>query len=130
MKKTIYILLAVTLLISCKSRIQYVPIETIKIEYRDRFLRDSVMQYDSIYIKDKGDTIRIEKYKYLYRDKIVRDSIFLTDTINVPYPVEKQLTKWQQRKMDLGGWAMGAFSGVILIVIGWVIVWLIRKKKK
>lgn len=41
-----------------------------------------------------------------------------TDSIQVPYPVEKQLTKWQKMKIELGGWAFGAviISLVILII--------------
>lgn len=39
------------------------------------------------------------------------------DSIRVPYPVEKQLTKWQQWKMDLGGWAMGVLAVLVILVI-------------
>lgn len=63
----------------------------------------------------KGDTVYTYKYKYQYRDKLVRDTVSVTrvDSIQVPYPVEKQLTKWQQIKIELGGWA---FGGIVLIV--------------
>jgi hypothetical protein len=42
-----------------------------------------------------------------------RDTVH--DSIPVPYPVEKRLTKWQQAKVDWGGWALLIL--VILVVI-------------
>lgn len=35
----------------------------------------------------------------------------------VPYPVEKELTRWQQFRMDFGGWAMCIVVISILILI-------------
>jgi hypothetical protein len=66
----------------------YVPVESIKTEYRDNLVRDSIFRYDSIFVKDRGDTVFLEKFRYLYRDKLVRDSVFIGDTIKVPFPVE------------------------------------------
>lgn len=89
-RKEIVILIAPIfffLFTSCATRTIHVPIETVKTEYRDKVLRDSVYLLDSILIRHKGDTVFLEKYKYLYRDKIVRDSVFRTDSIAVPYPV-------------------------------------------
>ncbi len=108
------------LMFGCKS-IQYVPVETVKVEYKDRLKIDSVIKYDSIFYDRymKGDTVFLtkEKYKYLDNIKIVRDSVFRTDSIAVPYPVEKQLSKWEKIKMDVGGWAIGLLSGLFLIII-------------
>ena len=53
---------------------KYIPIETTRTEYRDNYLRDSIYLHDSIFVKEKGDTLIVEKFSYLYRDKIVRDS--------------------------------------------------------
>lgn len=44
----------------------------------------------------------------------------------VPYPVEKELTRWQQVKLELGGWAFG----IILIITIVIIVLLIYRTKK
>ena len=44
----------------------------------------------------------------------------------VPYPVEKELTRWQQMKLELGGWAFG----IILIITIVIIVLLIYRTKK
>lgn len=75
------------LLTSCKTKTVYIPIDSVKTEYKDRLQLDSVRLYDSIYVRESNDTIRIERYKYLYRDKVIRDSVFVTDLVQVPYPI-------------------------------------------
>lgn len=110
------------LLLVCSCRtVKYVPVETIKIDttYINKLQRDSIYMLDSVYVKEKGDTVLIEKYKYLYRDKLVRDTMYISkaDSIQVPYPVEKELTRWQQFRMDFGGWAMCIVVISILILI-------------
>ena len=87
MKKILFFAMIAMLLYSCKSA-TYIPVETTKIDYRDNLIRDSVIRYDSVYVKDKGDTLILERYKYLYKNRIVKDSIFVNDTIRIPYPVE------------------------------------------
>lgn len=108
------------LVCSCQT-VKYVPVETIKIDttYINKLQRDSIYMLDSVYVKEKGDTVLIEKYKYLYRDKLVRDTMYISkaDSIQVPYPVEKELTRWQQFRMDFGGWAMCIVVISILILI-------------
>lgn len=124
MKKHTIILLLFIFISGCRS-IQYVPVETVKIEYKDRLKIDSVIKYDSIFYDryTKGDTVFLtkEKYKYLDKIKIVRDSVFRTDSISVPYPVEKQLSKWEKVKMDVGGWAIGVASCLLIILAIYII---------
>lgn len=45
----------------------------------------------------------------------------------VPYPVEKELTRWQKLKIELGGWAFGIIVTSGLICVGWL-VYKMRKK--
>lgn len=105
---------------SCRT-VKYVPVETIKVDttYINKLQRDSIYVLDSVYVKEKGDTVLIEKYKYLYRDKLVRDTLYMakTDSVQVPYPVEKELTKWQQFRMDFGDLAIGMVIIAIHILI-------------
>jgi hypothetical protein len=111
MGKTILFILLFALffiLPGCKTRTIYLPVESTKTEYRDNYLRDSIVSYDSIFIKEKDDTVWLEKYKYIYKDRIARDSIFINDTIKVPYPVEVpgpevyKITGWQNFQIWLG----------------------------
>lgn len=47
--------------------------------------------------------------------------ITVTKEVKVPYPVEKELTRWQQMKLELGGWAFGIIIAFALIIIGWIV---------
>lgn len=111
MKKILLFAVIATLLYSCKS-IKYVPVETTKTEYRDKIFRDSVTRYDSVYMKEKGDTLILERYRYLYKNSIIRDTTIIRDTIQVPYSVEviKQvkapLTSWQSFQIWCGRFAL------------------------
>ena len=124
MKKILFFA-ALLCLWSCKT-IKYVPVESVKTEYRDKIVRDSIFRYDSIIIREKGDTVFLERYRYLFRDKLVRDSVFLNDTIRVPYPVEvvkevkKPLTGWQNFQVWCGRIGLG--------LVG--IVYFVRRVKK
>ena len=120
MKNLLYIILLMLAicLTSCRS-IKYVPVETVKTEYktRDSIRFDSIYEHDSIFLFVKGDTVYKEKYRYKYRYLTINitDTVMLTDSVQFPYPVEKQLTRWQQMKIELGGWAVGVI--VILSIV-------------
>lgn len=47
--------------------------------------------------------------------------VTVTKEVQVPYPVEKELTRWQQFRLDFGGWAIGIVIITILVVVGWMI---------
>lgn len=105
---------------SCRT--QYVPVETIRTEYktRDSIRHDSIYQQDSIYVLVKGDTVYQYKYKYIYKYVYLNktDTVFENNSVQVPYPVEKQLSRWQAIRMELGGWAMGIILLFVLIIVG------------
>lgn len=134
MKALIYItmlLLSGIWFTSCRS-IQYVPVETVRTEYktRDSIRFDSIYQRDSVYTLIKGDTMYQYKYKYLYRYLTINktDTVIKTDSVQVPYLVEKQLSRWQFMKMELGGWAFGIIIAMTLIIVGWLVFWKRNKK--
>lgn len=120
MKNLLYIILLMLAicLTSCRS-IKHVPVDTVKTEYktRDSIRFDSIYEHDSIFLFVKGDTVYKEKYRYKYRYLTINktDTVMLTDSVQIPYPVEKQLTRWQQMKIELGGWAVGVI--VILFIV-------------
>lgn len=112
--KYFYVFLVLLLCISCKTKYQYVevPKETIKVEYKDKLIHDSIYNIDSVYIKEKNDTIYHFKTKIQYKYKYIKDTIFNTDTIKTttikPIEVTKEIVtnkiKWHQKIfMWLGG---------------------------
>ena len=127
MKSKILILtavLATIFLIGCKptERIIEVPVEVTKYVQRS----DTVQVYstDSIYIRERGDTVWIEKYKTLYRDRIqVR-----VDTVPKVVKVTEKITL--EKKIKVRGiiWWAG-IVGLAALCIG-IIIGLLRIKKK
>lgn len=117
---SIICLLVIVTFTSCATR--YVPVEKVKTEYKyiDKLQHDSVYIKDSIRYYIHGDTVFADKYYYLYKYLFINktDSFIKTDTINIPYPVERKLTKWEQIKMDFGGLVLGVTTIIILIVVG------------
>lgn len=118
----ILVMVLMSIICSCGS-IQYVPVESVRTEvlYKDRIQRDSVHVTDSLFVFMKGDTVYRERFRTEYKNRLVRDTAFLwvRDSIAVPYPVEKQLTRWQRLRLELGGWAM---AGLLVAVVA--AVWL------
>lgn len=94
---------------SCKS-IEYVPVIEHKTDtvIQTKVQKDSLFLHDSVYVKEKGDSVLIERWhtKYITRERHDTTYISKTDTIPVPYPVtkyvEKQLSKPQKGLMTLG----------------------------
>lgn len=113
-------------------------------------IRDSVAIHDSVVIiKDEQGNIK-EKLIIRYRDRwhATQDNLTLQrllahykasndilratrkERIEVPVPVERKLSRWEKLKMDVGGWAIGAMSTVLLGIIGYIVVWLLKKYRK
>ena len=113
-------------------------------------IRDSVAIHDSVVIiKDEQGNIK-EKLIVRYRDrwhatqdnltllrlidryKASNDSLLATmrEHIEVPKVVERELSRWQKIKMDVGGWAIGAMSTFLLAIVGYIVVWLLKKYRK
>lgn len=117
---------------SCKS-VKYIPVETIKHDsiYITNHQKDSVYIHDSIFQKEKGDTLILEKWHTKYVEKQVHDTTFVErwDSIYVPYPVERELTKSEQRYISIGKVSLGLYIGLALAFAAWVVYYIKRKKK-
>lgn len=101
---------------------------------------------ETVVLKENGDTARHDKERIVYvashREKELeykvqqQDSTInalrlqlesvKSDSIPVPYPVERDLSRWEQTKMDFGGAAIGATVVVLCIAV----IWLIKKFRK
>ena len=105
-----------------------VPITNTRIEYRDRFLYDSIYVHDSIFTLIKDDTVYISKNKETNRLISKTDTIIKTDTIKIPVKITKTVTKteaqikevnklyrWQRVFMYLG--LIVSISGIVFLII-------------
>ena len=111
----LYLLCVIALLLwlcSCSPRVITVPEVHTEYVYRtDSFVkRDSIHVMDSVFIREKGDTVWVERWKALYRDiyrDVVRvDTIVRLDSIPYKVEVEKPLTWWQEKKIAFGDYAL------------------------
>lgn len=110
MRNIILALISCICIIGCKS-IQYVPVENtiVKTEYKNSISYDSIYFTDSVYIREKNDTVYIENIKYRYKyvsniDTIVKNDTITNTTIQ-EVEVIKEVNKlkwWQTALMALG----------------------------
>lgn len=143
MKKVLLFILIIIALTSCRtvkpidrtivdSTEIEVPIINTKIEYRDRFIYDSIYVHDSIFTMIKGDTVYISKNKEINHLISKTDTIIKTDTIHIPVKISKTVTKTETKVKEtnkLYGWQKSLmYFGLIVLISG--IVFLIIKIKK
>ena len=132
-------------LTGCSPRVVTVP----EYHYEHHHTTDSVFQIDSI-TKEKNTIIReadstmlaelgirlrdgerailvlrreVERLMNQQRE-IVHDTVVKVDSISVPYPVEKQLTRWQSLKMEAGGYLLAL---LIILVIVFAVVLIVKR---
>lgn len=119
-----WVVAALVLLLSGCSRVQYVPMQTVlkdSIVFH-RIDIDSVIIKDSIFIDRTKDTV----YKYVERwheKYIIRNDTTIierVDSIPVEVKVEKQLTRWQQMKIDYG-------DNVLVMLVAVIVVTCVQK---
>ena len=116
--KWMLLLAILSLFAGCKTKTVLVPVEKVKIEYRDRMRVDSVYNRDTVNIYEKNDTVFLHTIKWRERFKLDTVSVVRVDSI--PYPVEvvtevNKLTKWQR-------WRLNALNIIAIIIVGYVII--------
>ena len=143
MKISNIIVLAFLLLcVGCAPRVVTVP----EYHYERHNTTDTVMLHDSI-LRERNTIIReadsamlselgirlqqgeraiLVLRKELERamsqqKEITHDTIVKCDSISVPFPVEKQLSRWESLKLEAGGYV---FAVLFVVVLWFVFVWL------
>ena len=112
--------LLLVILCSC-STVKYVPVETVKNDsiYIAQVEHDSIYVKDSIYIREKADTVYITRWRTEYKEALRVDTFLVqrTDSINSVVEVEKRLTKIQQLKMDIGAGVLWAIPILLALYV-------------
>lgn len=137
-----------TLFLSCSST-KYIPIEKTKTVYQNRV--DTIKQIDSIFnekttiireadsslVQQLGLKLKTNEKAILILKKelekqthnkleSMHDTVLVKDSIPIPYPVEKQLTKWQQFKLDFSDIVFSVF--LLILIVCMVYIFINRKK--
>lgn len=120
------------LLFLCGCRTEYVPVESVRYDsvMIEKLMRDSVFVRDSVYLKEKGDTIYKYKDRFVYVYKNRVDTFFAEKIreIEVPVPVERKLSWWERVKLKYAEWVIGALVATALVYA--LRQWLARKIRK
>lgn len=143
----IVLLFTSAMLTSCTT-VKYVPVETVHTEYvnqTDTVLKTDTVTHEKETIIREADSTLVAKLGIQLKENerailILQrelekqiskemehktDTVIKTDSIQVPYPVEKPLTRWQSLCIDYGKIAIG----VTLALITLLVVLLVRKYK-
>lgn len=105
---------------ACRS-VRYIPVERVHHDSVTNILyqRDSIYQHDSVFIRERADTVLVERWHTRWRDRVSHDTLYMSkvDTIRVPVPVERKLTKAERTFITIGKWSVGAVAGLVLAAI-------------
>lgn len=110
-------MLALFFLTGCKTKHTFT--NTHSIEYRDRFVRDSIYNRDTLRVYQKGDTIFNEVIKW--RERFLTDTVTVIKTDSIDVVVEKivevnKLTWWQNLQINATRVLL-----VIILILGFIL---------
>ena len=115
----------------CSCSTQYVPVESVRYDsvFFEKIRKDSIFVQDSVFIRQKGDTVFKDKFKVVYKYVLLRDTMLTVrrDSIPIPVPVEKKRTWWEQTKIDVGGYAV---TIIVIYVLCRLMRWFIMRTRK
>lgn len=126
MRRLLTIVCAIMMLSSCGALRK--QIETVYVRdttYISKVQVDSVFKRDSIFMREKNDTVYVYKEKVRDRYRLLRDTVYQhsVDSVYVDkvreVKVEKQLNAWQKFRLH-GFWVLAA-------MVGGYVVWKYRK---
>lgn len=122
MRRLLTIVCAVMILSSCGALRK--QIETVYVRdttYISKLQVDSVFKRDSIFMREKNDTIYVYKEKVRDRYRLLRDTVYQhsVDSVYVDkvreVKVEKQLNAWQKFRLR-GFWVLAAMVGGYVVL--------------
>ncbi len=91
---------------------------------------DSVYLYekDSIFVKQKGDTVWLERWSIRYKDKLIekKDTAYINKVEVKEVPVPAELNWWQRWQIRSFWWLFG----VVVVVIAWQVIKIYFRLKK
>ena len=116
--KWMLLLAILSVFTGCKTKTVLVPVEKVKIVYRDRLRIDSVYNRDTVNIYERGDTVFLHTIKW--RERFKFDTVSVVRTDSIPYPVEviqevNKLTKWQR-------WRLNALNIIAIIIVAYIVI--------
>lgn len=143
------VIVALMLLCSCK-QVEYVPVEIVKKEYvhtTDTLRQTDTLRHetntilrearpeDSVMLAKLGIKLssqerllillqqELSETKSELQESHFKDSVRV-DSVQVPYPVERKLSRWEKFRMDFGTIAIGVSLILIVFVAVRIAMWI------
>lgn len=115
MRGLVYIILLL-LVVGCKQT-EYVPVVSTQTDsvYITKIEKDSVLVRDSVFVKDKGDTVFVERWKTVYKSKVLTDTFYIEKRDSIPYPVEVVVEK---SHIPVWMWWLALFGVTCAVLVG------------
>lgn len=82
--------------------------------------RDSIYMHDSIYVSERGDTVKIERWHTQYRDRWQTDTIWQSRVDSVGYPIliEKKVEVPRELTATQKGFMGAGMLSLVVVFIG------------
>jgi hypothetical protein len=116
-----------TALVGCRTREVVVTVPEYHPDtlYVAKVERDSVFVQDSVWVREKGDTVLVDRWHVSYKERVRVDTVYEHRIDTVAKVVEvptgktsdtKKFTWWQRVRMTLGDIALVLIVAVIVIL--------------
>lgn len=130
---TILIISGLLLLFACKTGKELVQEDyssTKSVVYNNKTTMDSVLVYkhDSIFIRQKGDTVFKEVFKTIFKDRVSHDTLKLVDTLFVEKNTKTTIAVNETNDLQKMLMYAGTISIISVLVFVFVIIKLWQKK--
>lgn len=144
------------LFVLCSCKTQYVPVETVRTETKT--VHDTIVKTDSINHEKETiiregrpeDSLLLAKLgvRLCENERLVvmlqreleqdrsktyeshnKDSVRVEEK-QVPYPVERKLTRWETFCIEYGKVMLGTSTALVIGVLLWFLIWIRRKRNR
>lgn len=108
--KAMIVMCSVAMLAGCKTQERVVTVYSHSTDtlIQTKVERDSIYAHDSIYVRERGDTVWIERWHTRWRDVIKTDTVYRNNVVTeyrdsvTTKEVSKPLTWWQRTQIYAG----------------------------
>ena len=124
-------------LVGCRTREVVVTVPEYHTDtlYVAKVERDSVFVQDSVWVREKGDTVLVDRWHVSYKERVRVDTVYehqidtVAKVVEVPGKASdtKKVTWWQRVRMTLGAIALVLIvAGLIILTVKYILLKVVR----
>mgnify|MGYP007115408385 CR=1 FL=1 len=126
-----------TALVGCKTREVVVTVPEYHADtlYVAKVERDSVFVQDSVWVREKGDTVLVDRWHVSYKERVRVDTVYehqidtVAKVVEVPGKASdtKKVTWWQRVRMTFGDIALVLIvAGIVILTVKYILLKVVR----